>query len=192
MKRPIFFLAIFFLLILSVSWMIGFVVFNHKIYNLKTNETDKTDAIVVLTGGKYRLHEAMILLNKDMANRLFISGVDKKISLTKIININKIEKINSEKIQLGTEATNTVENAIEVDNWIKKNNIKSIRLVTSNYHLFRSIEELSAKNKDVQIIPHPVFTDNLTKDWWKDWHSFSFIASEYNKFLYVYFKTLFI
>ncbi|MFV0626982.1 MAG: YdcF family protein [Alphaproteobacteria bacterium] len=184
--RIFFFSFIFFL----CTWFIGFAIFSHRIYDLRIDKDSKTDAIVVLTGGKYRLHEAMVLLNENLAEKLFISGVDKKISLQKIIDINNIENIHFEKVQIGNEATNTVENAIEVDNWIKKNNIKSIRLVTSNYHMFRSIQEISAKNKNVQIIAHPVFTDNLTKNWWQDWHSFYFLASEYNKFLYVYLKTL--
>ncbi|MDD4556882.1 MAG: YdcF family protein [Alphaproteobacteria bacterium] len=185
------YISLFFCSIFFSLWFGGFLAFNQKIYAFKIDKETKTDAIVVLTGGKYRLHEAMTLLNENLAENLFISGVDKKISLQKIININNVPEIDFEKIAIGNEATNTVENAIEVDNWIKKNNIKSIRLVTSNYHIFRSLEEIKARNKNISIILHPVYSDSISRKWWKDWKSFYFIASEYNKFLYVYLKTFF-
>ena len=85
--------------------------------------------------------------------------------------------------------TNTVENAIETSEWIRKNNVKSIRLVTSNYHIPRSLEEFRSLNPQVKIIPHPVYSENVSPQWWKNGGSFYLIASEYNKFLYVYLRT---
>ena len=69
---------------------------------------------------------------------------------------------------------------------MEKNNISSIRLVTSNYHIPRSLEEFYAQNQNLQIVVHPVYSENISKKWWKSWGSFLLIASEYNKFLYVW------
>ena len=69
---------------------------------------------------------------------------------------------------------------------MEQNDIKSIRLVTSNYHMPRSIEEFYFQNPDMKIIVHPVYSDFVAKEWWKSARSFYLIASEYNKFLYVW------
>ena len=69
---------------------------------------------------------------------------------------------------------------------VKKNHIDSIRLVTSNYHVERSIVEFKSQNPELKIIPHPVYSENLQKKWWTSWQTSSLIFSEYNKFLYVY------
>ena len=93
------------------------------------------------------------------------------------------------KIELENRSTNTVENAIETGEWIRKNKVRSIRLVTSNYHIPRSLEEFRSQNPQIKIVPHPVYSDNVSPQWWKNRGSFCLIASEYNKFLYVYLRT---
>lgn len=70
----------------------------------------------------------------------------------------------------------------------EKNNIRSIRLVTSNYHMPRSMAEFRANNREVTILAHPVYSERVRKNWWRSWRSFVLIASEYNKFLYVWIK----
>ena len=94
----------------------------------------------------------------------------------------------SREITLDEKSTNTVENAIEAAAWVKKNNIRSIRLVTSNYHMPRSMAEFRANNREVTILAHPVYSERVRKNWWRSWRSFVLIASEYNKFLYVWIK----
>lgn len=180
----LFIISVFFI---AFSWFIGLLIFTTCIDNYDKNN-EKTDAIVVLTGGKNRIKEAKKLFNEDFADKMFISGVSKEVSLDDIIKPEEVKIIYKNKIEIGQEAKNTVENAIEINEWILKNDIKSIRLVTSNYHMPRSLEEIKSKNDDVKIIIHPVFTDNLSKHWWSSRKTFRFIASEYNKFLFAYIK----
>ena len=78
---------------------------------------------------------------------------------------------------------------IETGEWIRKNKVRSIRLVTSNYHIPRSLEEFRSQNPQIKIVPHPVYSENVSPQWWKNRGSFCLIASEYNKFLYVYLRT---
>lgn len=172
-------------IIFIVIWLAGLVKFHEKIYNEEYDRKSKADAIVVLTGGKNRLHVATKLLNENMADKLFISGVSKEISLQEIANREDIEIYNEENIEIGQEALNTIGNAKEIDQWVKTNNIKKIRLVTSNYHVPRSIKELKNVNPELEVIIHPVYSDNIPKKWWKNWNSICFIIKEYNKFLYV-------
>ena len=185
MKKLLFYM----LLAGAVIWFAGFLAFNYHINNYKPDDKTRTDAIIALTGGKNRIAEAARLMDKGLAGKMFISGVQKDISLKEISRIQKVDMPKKGKIELENRSTNTVENAIETSEWIRKNNVKSIRLVTSNYHIPRSLEEFRSLNPQVKIIPHPVYSENVSPQWWKNGGSFYLIASEYNKFLYVYLRT---
>ncbi|MBR1399705.1 MAG: YdcF family protein [Alphaproteobacteria bacterium] len=186
MERVVKLIDMFF--VCAVVWFSGFCLFNRTINNYKINLTENTDAIVVLTGGKNRISESIKLLNENLADKLFISGVYKTINIENIEESSSVTINDKSKITLGKKATNTIENAEETSEWIKKNHIKSIRLVTSYYHIPRSMEEFSAQNKGVHIVPHPVYSPNVAKDWWKKWGTFKLIAGEYTKFLIVFIK----
>ena len=88
MKRLKFFCLISVLLIFLL-WLGGFIMFDA--YIRKSADTEqKTDAIVVLTGGKNRILEALKLYNNDMAEFLIISGVDSNVSLKELQKQNNI------------------------------------------------------------------------------------------------------
>ncbi len=174
------------LIILIAVWLAGFLVFADIINSYSAAKDEPTEAIIALTGGRNRIAEAVRLLNQGKAEKLFISGVNKATDLKAIQERQDLEINTDREIALGTEATNTVENAIETKEWLEKNHIKSIRLVTSNYHIPRSIIEFKVHNPALKIIIHPVYSEKVDKKWWKSWHTFSLIFLEYNKFLYVY------
>ena len=90
------------------------------------------------------------------------------------------------KIDIGHNAFNTEGNAKETSAWVKQNDIKSIRLVTSNYHINRSIIEFYKQDPNLTIVAHPVYSEKIEKKWWTSWQTFSLISKEYNKFLYIY------
>lgn len=188
MKRAKF-IALMYIYFLFLTWLGGFIVFQQYIRKRPIDSSTKTDAIVVLTGGKNRIAEAIILYNKGLADMLFISGVGSHVSINSLEKQNHI-KFEREKahVLLGHEATNTIENAVEVSEIIRRNNLKSIRLVTSYYHMPRSLAEVKALIPDVEILEHPVYSKNVSKRWWKRPKSFYLIASEYHKFLFVYIK----
>ncbi len=175
--------------IVIFAWLGGFVFFAKRINSYPIDTTSHTGAIIALTGGRHRIAEATDLLNKGLADKLFISGVDKHISLDNIARKQKLKNLPKHKITLGQKAVDTEGNATETTTWLKQHDIHSIRLVTSNYHVDRSIVEFRAQNPDLTIIPHPVYSEHVSKKWWTTWHTFSLIFAEYNKFLYVYIRT---
>ena len=188
MKKYYFF-AVMSLMAFVLIWLGGFIVFHQFIRHYPLDVKTKTDAIVVLTGGENRLAEAMKLYNADMADILIISGVAENVTLPQLEKQNRvIIKHRPEQVILGNEATNTIENAIEVSEAVRRNNIASLRLVTSYYHMPRSEQEILLKNPDVKIVYHPVYSENVSDKWWKKWGSFYLIAMEYNKFVFVYVK----
>ena len=180
----------FILLCLGLLWICGLVFFTYRINHFPIDKESKTDAIVVLTGGRHRLVEAIKLFNDGMSDKLFISGVQKNISLKDLERKNAIKVSDGDRITLDKVATNTFENARETSLWIKQQNIKSIRLVTSNYHILRSVVEFRRWNKNVSIILHPVYSEKVSALWWKSVDSFWFLAEEYNKFLVAYVRAL--
>lgn len=174
---------------LILLWLGGFIVFNQFIGSYKIDYTTKTDAIVVLTGGKNRLAEAMKLYNDNLADILIISGVAENVTLSQLERQNHtVIENRPDQVILGNEASNTIENAIEVSEAVRRNNVALLRLVTSYYHMPRSEQEILLKNPDVKIVYHPVYSENVSDKWWKKWGSFCLIAMEYNKFIFVYVK----
>lgn len=176
--------------IVVLLWLGGFVYFAKHINNYPLDSKTKTEAVIALTGGRNRISEAVNLLNRGLAEKLFISGVGPQISLSQIQRTQHLNIATDREIILGSEAADTVGNAVETINWLRQNHINSIRLVTSNYHLPRSITEFKAQNPRLKIIAHPVYSEKVEKKWWTSWHTFSLLFTEYNKFLYVWILSL--
>ena len=79
---------------------------------------------------------------------------------------------------------NTLGNAIETAEWSRDKNFRSLRLVTSAYHMPRSLIEFKHAMPNIQIIAHPVFPAHVKVDEWWAWSGTAeLIASEYTKFL---------
>ena len=182
-------IALMYFYFLFLAWLGGFIIFQQYIRKRPIDETTKTDVIVVLTGGKNRITEAANLYNNGLSEMLFISGVGKRVGIRALEKQHHIT-FKKTNVVLGREATNTIENAIEVSEIIRRNNFKSVRLVTSYYHMPRSIELIKVLIPDVEILEHPVYSPNVSKRWWKNPKSFYLIASEYHKFLFIYTKNL--
>ena len=174
-----------------LMWFVGLILFGQHIQEFSDVSSQKTDAIIVLTGGRNRIAEGVRLLNENMADKLFISGVSHDVTIEDIERKAKMQANEPSKIELGYKATNTIENASEIADWITKNNIKSVRWVTSNYHIPRSVAELEPYHLSIELTMNPVYSDHVKADWWKSWGTFKFLASEYNKFLFVYLRNLF-
>ncbi len=164
-------------------WLGGFVLFSF--YALTVNpayENEKTDAIVVVTGGNHRIQTGLDLLAQERAPKLFISGVHEKVTAADIL---QNWKGNQPKptccVFLGHKALTTYGNADETQEWITANKVKSIRLVTSGYHMGRALLEFKRVMPDLKIIPHPVEETDYGVLNWKFWE---LAFSEYHKILF--------
>ena len=83
---------------LLAAWCLGFVYFAHYINSYEIDKTTKTDAIIVLTGGRNRILEGIQLLNENLADKLFISGVPENITISQIEKQAKIKADDESKI----------------------------------------------------------------------------------------------
>ncbi len=141
----------------------------------------RVDAIVVLTGGDKRVNTGLDLLAADKGQRLFISGVNKDVKPAELIDLWKGDHDEVlPRITLGYIADDTAGNATESQEWVRNNNIQSIRLVTANYHMARSYLMFHKEMPDLIILKHPVVPNDF-EPWGAQFWPLTF--SEYNKFL---------
>lgn len=175
---------------LFIAWILGWFWYAASIAMIKPVETIKnTDAIIVVTGGNGRINAGLDLLDDGKAPQLFISGVNIAAQKSDIydswVRPQSKRKLGNKPccVYLGYEALDTNQNAIEVRDWIDKNNIKTIRLVTSTYHMPRTLHLMKVNLPNIKIMPYPVFTDDF-EPWKGRFWSLSF--SEYNKFIFSY------
>lgn len=178
-----------FALIIS-AWLLGLGWFVAQIPTQATDDDEDTAAIVVLTGGAGRLEYGLELLAAGRGEQLFISGVGPGTTLDDVLKKTSpdarqiIRNMPYNAVVLGPVAVNTIGNAEETAAWITKHKFKSLRLVTSNYHMPRSLNELHQAMPDVTIIADPVFPDDFkVAGWWSDEHSRTLVLSEYHKYL---------
>jgi uncharacterized SAM-binding protein YcdF (DUF218 family) len=175
-------------------WLVGFVRFIHFIPHTVADTYTKTDAIVVLTGGQGRLHEGVSLLEAKKAQKMLVSGVGQHASLAELalttdgINLAQLQPL-KDRITLGYLASDTEGNAKEAALWLALNHCQSVRLVTSNYHIDRSMLEFAYEMPNITIIPHPVNSGNVKlKEWWKFRGTAMLLFSEYNKIIIIKIK----
>lgn len=181
-KRYIYSLIICFAVWLGgLIWFIEQIPFKHK------DNLPPKGAIVVLTGGAGRLEYGMELLAKHKGNVLFISGVSKQTKLNDLLAFapkNIRNRVSTMPIILGYEAQNTIGNAKETSQWLDKEGYQNIYLVTSNYHMPRSLVEMRDIAPNLNFIPAPVFPDEFAiNGWLGNEQSRKLILLEYHKYL---------
>ena len=114
----------------------------------------KTDAIVVLTGGAGRIDRGLVLLEHHAARRMLISGVAPEVRPAELAHEYKVDAgLFRCCIDLGHEAVDTRSNADETADWLRDHNYKSVRVVTSDWHLARAqLELVNALDGDATVI----------------------------------------
>ena len=176
-----------YLLILTITfWVIGFIVFSTYAIGMKFHPSEKAETIVTLTGGNDRIKESIRLLQEEKAPHLFISGVNENVTGYHLLK--EVEPEWKNKIELGHWAKTTHMNAIETAEWVSKNQIQSIILVTSFYHMPRSLLEIKRAIPNLKIVPYAVFPQSFgeSTDWIHTRYAWQLFL-EYHKFLVVYF-----
>ncbi len=175
-------LSVIFLLVLV--WASGFAVFTALSLYQRSGERQATDAIVVLTGGDMRIESGLQLLASKYAPVLFISGVHADVTVADIQKMWKWDPpLPGCCIELGHKAHSTIENAQETHDWAEEKKIKSLRLVTSNYHMNRALMEFRRAMPKTIIVPNPVTQPNLPMNGARFWR---LMLLEYHKTIFRY------
>lgn len=185
------------LLITTIRWIIragvlscilfaaGFVVFASMTSPDHVPDGKNADGIVALTGGKARIGEAVKLLSVGRGKRMLITGVNPKTTSEQLeLLLPQGRELFKCCIDLGRQAEDTTGNAIETRNWVNLHQFKSLIVVTSSYHMPRTLVELARFIPDAEIVPHAVVPRSFqTSAWWSDRDVLRLLFSEYVKFL---------
>jgi uncharacterized SAM-binding protein YcdF (DUF218 family) len=163
----------------------GFVWFVWHVPAEEVTLKQDADGIVVLTGGASRIEDAIELLAAGHGKRLLISGVHRATSSAEIARlIPRYQRFVSCCVDLDQSAVNTVGNAVETRRWVKDQRFNSLIVVTSAYHMPRTMAELAQQLPDITLVPFPVVTDKLRSEpWWANAPTARLILSEYAKFV---------
>src|SRR3954447_2242417 len=163
----------------------GFIAFVAALERFEQPPQDRSDGIVVLTGGSQRIGDAIELLAKGYARRLLITGVNEHTSRDEIARFNPGQRrLFDCCVDLDYRARNTIGNAIETRRWVRSHGFQSLIIVTSNYHMPRTLLELDHALPGARKVPFAVVNEAVHPDaWWKSPATARLLASEYVKFL---------
>jgi uncharacterized SAM-binding protein YcdF (DUF218 family) len=171
----------------------GYIRFASGIELREPGAVPRTDAIVVVTGGSQRVDDAIGLLGAERGSRLLISGVNEKTSREELAKlIPSARELLACCVDLDYRARNTIGNAIEARRWVRQHGFRSLLIVTSNYHMPRTLAEFAHAMPDLRLVPHPVVTDQIdTSGWWSHWATVKVLAPEYVKYLVARLRSFF-
>jgi uncharacterized SAM-binding protein YcdF (DUF218 family) len=168
---------------------LGFVVFVRQLARneARAETIPVTDGIVALTGGPDRIADAAQLLAQGRGRRLLITGVNEKTSVEELARIApRLKPMLDCCVDLDRRALNTIGNAFQTARWSHAMGFKSVLVVTSSYHMPRTLAELGQIAPDLTLVPYPVVSSRLDPDaWWHDGQTGRVLMLEYLKWLAV-------
>lgn len=169
------------LLLTTLLLAVLFVDFVYKTFSFSPRDV-VTDAVVVLAGGKGRVEEGVRIYKSGKGERLFLIGVDPAVKKSDLFTEVQGER-SGEQVYLEKASRNTLENAIFAREMLLKQNVRSVHLITSRYHMKRSLLIFrSILPKDIAIYPWPVSVKNGTESWWNHGGSVRLLFSEFYKY----------
>jgi uncharacterized SAM-binding protein YcdF (DUF218 family) len=161
--------------LLLLFYALGFVLFAFTLGKPAAADAAASDAAVVVTGGPGRIEHAIDVLKQHEAKRLLVAGVDPTVTKPDLARrIPGSRQWLSCCVDLGSESVDTRSNAEEAARWLARHNYKSVRLITSDWHMRRARYEFEKVLRGKY---------QLTTDAVRTEPSFVTLFGEYNKYL---------
>jgi uncharacterized SAM-binding protein YcdF (DUF218 family) len=163
----------------------GLFMFIKQVASLTPDDLKPADGIVALTGGSSRISDAIKLLADGRGKRLLVTGLNPSTSRHDLARAMGDKSYLVECcVDLDYQAVNTIGNAVETREWAKKNNFDRLVIVTSNYHMPRTLLELKRVFPEGTFIPHTVESPSVElKNWWAHLPTLRLLLGEYVKYL---------
>lgn len=154
-------------------WLLGFALFVVALPGPAGAE--RTDAVVVLTGGPGRIQRGLDVVAKGQAKRMLVSGVDPAVRLGELARLQDAPRhLFACCVDLGKDAIDTRSNAAEAARWLTRKGYRSVRLVTTDWHMPRARFEMHRQlGGNIRVVTDAV--DSAP--------GFISLFSEYNKYL---------
>jgi uncharacterized SAM-binding protein YcdF (DUF218 family) len=158
-----------------VLYGLGFALFGVTLADPAPAEAAKTDGIVVITGAPGRIEQGMQALGEGKAARLLVAGADPSVTKRDLVQrLGGRLRLVQCCVDLGSESVDTRSNAEESRRWLERRGYRSVRLVTSDWHMRRARYEFRRQLGDkYDVMPDAVRTEP----------GFMTLFGEYNKYL---------
>ena len=188
--RNIFFIAL--LILIITYFLIELFHFKEKIIANEKYPNKINTNIVILTGGTNRIKDGFDIIKKfdeksKYKIKILVSGTGKgftKLSLQNKLGPDFDLKLIKCCVELDAISQNTYSNAKQTLKWSTRNNIKEFILITSNYHMPRSILEFKNKMPDIRILTYPIKPrKHEINNWLSSFETFSLIFYEFCKLI---------
>ncbi len=161
-----------------LAWMAGLAWFDRHVEAIPA-PTASADGILVLTGGADRVATGLRLLAAGRGSRLLLSGIGGGAELAGLAAHAGIDPSPfAGRITLGRRALSTHGNALEAADWVARENIGSVLVVTAAYHMPRARIELGRMLPNVALIPVAVDPPG-----YEGWRRLYLLATEFTKYL---------
>jgi len=159
----------------AILYALGFALFAVTLGEPADAATPKVDAVIAITGGNGRIEHGARLLAEGRAKRLLIAGADPSVRKVDLMRrLNAPRQLLDCCVDLGSESVDTRSNAEEARRWLDRRRYKTVRLITSDWHMRRARYEFNRQLRDdFKIIPDAVETEP----------DFMTLFAEYNKYV---------
>ena len=162
----------FFSLVL-LGYLLGF--FGFAVTLSAPADDQRTDAAVAITGGSGRIEHAIEVIADGHAKRLLIAGADPSVTKADLVErLGGRSRLVNCCVDLGSESVDTRSNAEEAKRWLDRRGYKSLRLITSDWHMRRARYEFRRVLGD----DYEVVADGV-----RSRPGFMTLFGEYNKYL---------
>ena len=143
----------------------------------------QADAIVALTGGSgLRIAAGIDLMSAGRGQRLLISGVNPDVDMDDLIALaGGSPETYACCVDIGYRAETTIGNAEETAAWAYERGYTHLIIVTSDYHMPRSLLLLQRAMPDITLQPYPVRTVVDPSSVLSDSKSFRGVLTEWAK-----------
>lgn len=160
--------------LLVLLYALGFVLFSVTL-GRPSDPGVRTDAVVVVTGSGGRIEHGIDVLDQGRAKRMLVAGADPLVTKSDLVRIlgGKAHLVTC-CVDLGSESVDTRSNAEEAHRWLDRRGYKSLRLITSDWHMRRADYEFSRSlGSDHRIVADAV----------RSAPGFTTLFGEYNKYV---------
>ncbi|WP_379922649.1 YdcF family protein [Erythrobacter sp. R86502] len=131
-----------FVSLVFLVWAIGFLWFVGALPQ-PADDSEQTDAVIVPTGGPGRIARGLDVLDRNLAGKMLVSGVDPEVRPGEFAaEFGVSPGAMACCVTLGFAAVDTRSNAAETAKWVAQNEVRSLRLVTTDWHMRRAAGEL--------------------------------------------------
>lgn len=130
------------LALVAILWFAGFLWFT--IWLPGPVAGGRSEAVIVPTGSAGRIGRGLQVLEKGQARTLLVTGVDPEVRPIEFAEQFGVSgAVMACCVTLGYDAVDTRGNASETARWIARHKVRTLRLVTTDWHMRRAAYELS-------------------------------------------------